>query len=58
MERALKSADFGGFVVVVRRTLVPALVEALDAGDVVVVDLEELQRDPLAVVLDALEAGS
>ena len=56
--RALKTADIGGLVVVVRRTLVPALVEALDAGDVVVVDLEELQRDPLAVVLDALEAGS
>jgi hypothetical protein len=43
-----------GLVVVVRRTLVPALVEALDAADVVVVDLEEEGIQPLRTVLDAL----
>ena len=54
VERALTSFDIGGLVVVVRRTLVPALVEALDAADVVLVDLEEAGVDPLSVVIDAL----
>lgn len=58
VERALASADPASLVVVVRRTLVPALVEALDAGDVVVVDLEEEGADPLSTVIDALEADS
>jgi nucleoside-triphosphatase THEP1/energy-coupling factor transporter transmembrane protein EcfT len=51
--QVLRTAEIGGLVVVVRRTLVPALVEALDAGDVVVVDLEELQLDPIEIVLAA-----
>lgn len=54
VERALKSADIAGLVVVVRRTLIPALVEALDAGDVVIVDLEDDDIDPLPVVINAL----
>jgi len=54
VDRALKSSDVSGLVVVVRRTLVPALVEALDAGDVVVVDLEEAGGNPLMVVMNAL----
>ena len=55
VERALKSIDLKGLVVVVRRTLVPALVEALDAGDVLVVDLEEVDGEPIAAVMGALE---
>ena len=58
VERALATTDLAGLVVVVRRTLVPALVEALDAGDVVVVDLEVEGIDPLLVVVDALVADS
>jgi nucleoside-triphosphatase THEP1/energy-coupling factor transporter transmembrane protein EcfT len=58
VERALTTTDLAGLVVVVRRTLVPALVEALDAGDVVVVDLEVEGIDPLSVVIDALVADS
>ena len=54
VDRALRSFDIAGLVVVVRRTLVPALVEALDASDTVVVDLEEKGTDPLARVLEAL----
>lgn len=54
VERALATTDLRGLVVVVRRTLVPALVEALDAGDVVVVDLEEAELEHVAVVLGAL----
>ncbi len=55
VERALLHDTVpAGLVVVVRRTLVPALVEALDAGDVVVVDLDVEGIDPLAVVIDAL----
>ncbi len=57
VERALRTAELGGMVVVVRRTLVPALVEALDAADVVVVDLEYTDGDPIATVVDALMRG-
>lgn len=57
VERALRTAELGGMVVVVRRTLVPALVEALDAADVVVVDLELTDGDPIATVVDALMRG-
>jgi nucleoside-triphosphatase THEP1 len=58
VERALTTTDLAGHVGVVRRTLVPALVEALDAGDVIVVDLEVEDIDPLSVVIDALVTGS
>lgn len=58
VERALRSAEIGGLLVVVRRTLVPALIEALDAADVVVVDLEEEGVDPLSVVMDTLVTDS
>jgi nucleoside-triphosphatase len=54
VNRAVRSTMVAGLVVVVRRTLVPALVEALDAADVVVVDLEEEGIQPLRTVLDAL----
>ena len=54
VERALKSFDICGLVVVVRRTLVPVLVEALDAADVVVVDLEEVDGDAVTKVVEAL----
>ncbi len=56
--RALTNADLVGFVVVVRRTLVPALIEALDATDVVVVDLEHAGSEPSARVIEALGACS
>jgi len=52
--RALRAAEIAGMVVVVRRTLVPALVEALDAADVVVVDMEGTASDPVTTVIDAL----
>lgn len=58
VERALRFSEIGGLAVVVRRTLVPALIEALDATDVVVVDLEEDDVDQLAVVIDALVTNS
>jgi nucleoside-triphosphatase THEP1/energy-coupling factor transporter transmembrane protein EcfT len=54
VERAVETTGLAALVVVVRRTLVPALVEALDAGDVVIVDLEEPELDPLAMILDIL----
>lgn len=57
VERVLRTADLSGMVVVVRRTLVPALVEALDAPDVVVVDLEDGVDDPVTKVVDALLRG-
>jgi len=52
--RALTNVDLAGLVVVVRRTLVPALIEALDARDVVVVDLEEVDDDPVKVIVEAV----
>jgi nucleoside-triphosphatase THEP1 len=52
--RAVAIPGIAGLVVVVRRSLVPALVEALDAGDVVVVDLEAHDGDPVAAVVSAL----
>ena len=54
VDRAVRSTMVAGLVVVVRRTLVPALVEALDATDVVIVDLEEEGTEPLRKVLNAL----
>jgi len=58
VERALRSSVIGALVVVVRRNLVPALVEALDATDVVVVDLGEDGVDPLSAVIDAIVTDS
>jgi len=58
VERALQNSDPAGLVVVVRRSLVPALVEALDAGDVVVVDLEEAEVAAITIVLAGLEIDS
>lgn len=58
VERALRVSMLVGLVVVVRRTLVPALVEALDAPDVVVVDLEAEGPDSLLTVLKALVTDS
>lgn len=55
VDRAMRTSSPGGLVVVVRRTLVPALVEVLDASDVVVVDLDEEGPDPLSRLLDALQ---
>ncbi len=52
--RALEGTDLAGLVVVVRRTLVPALVEALDAADVVIFDLEEVEDDPVKVIVEAV----
>jgi nucleoside-triphosphatase THEP1 len=52
--RALETTELAGLVVVVRRTLVPALVEALDAGDVVIVDLEEVDDDPVKKIVEAV----
>jgi nucleoside-triphosphatase len=57
VERALKTDGLAGVIVVVRRTLVPTLVEALDAVDVIVVDLEGEADDPVAVVIGALHGG-
>ena len=57
VERALKTEGLAGVIVVVRRTLVPTLVEALDAVDVTVVDLEREADDPAAMVLGALPSG-
>lgn len=51
--RVLVLPEVAGLVIVVRRTLVPALVEALDARDVTVVDLERTDTDVLAVVVGA-----
>jgi nucleoside-triphosphatase len=56
--RALRASEVAAMVVVVRRTLVPALVEALDAADVVVVDLETVENDPLGVTLEAIVTGA
>lgn len=54
VQRLLTGSEIAGLLVVVRRTLVPALIEALDAGDVVVVDLENCAGDPVEAVTDAL----
>jgi nucleoside-triphosphatase len=54
VQRALSRAELRGLVVVVRRTLVPSLVEALGATDVVVVDLDEAGDAAFDRVLDAL----
>ncbi|MCU0303812.1 MAG: DUF2478 domain-containing protein [Thermoanaerobaculales bacterium] len=54
VERAVRTGDLAGMVVVVRRTLVPTLVEALDAADAVVVDLELETGDPVAAVVRAI----
>ena len=58
VDRAVRSGQVAGLVVVVRRTLVPALVEALDATDVVIVDLEQDEAEPLQEILDALLTDS
>jgi nucleoside-triphosphatase THEP1 len=57
VDRAVQSASVAGLVVVVRRALVPALVEALDATDVVIVDLDDDDAEPLTAILDALLTG-
>jgi nucleoside-triphosphatase len=54
VERVLRLVPIGGLVVVVRRALVPALVEALDAPDVVVVDAGDEAQDCLATILEVL----
>jgi nucleoside-triphosphatase len=54
VERALTSVPVGGLVVVVRRSLVPALIEALDLADVVVVDLGDDPEDPDGDIVRAL----
>ena len=58
VEKALRVEDLRGILVVVRRTLVPALVEALDASDVVVVDVDETGFDGLSTILDAFVTES
>lgn len=52
--RAMRTFEVGGLLVVVRRTLVPALVEALDAADVVIVDMEEVDGDPVKEIVEVL----
>jgi nucleoside-triphosphatase len=54
VQRALVRAELAGMVVVVRRSLVPALIDALGAEDVVIFDLEETDGDPLSGVIGAL----
>ena len=58
VEKALRTSEIVGLVVVVRRTLVPALVEALDAEDVVVIDLDDLESGRLTAVREALMTHS
>lgn len=50
IRRAVSDIALGGLVVAVRRTLVPASIEALDAADAVVVDLE-YEKNPMEAVL-------
>jgi nucleoside-triphosphatase THEP1/energy-coupling factor transporter transmembrane protein EcfT len=54
VEDALRATEIAGLVVVVRRTLVPALVEALDAADVTVIDLEDGDDEPIERALTVL----
>jgi nucleoside-triphosphatase THEP1/energy-coupling factor transporter transmembrane protein EcfT len=54
VERVLAAGRLGGLVVVVRRALVPTLVEALDATDVVIVDCERDDGDPVARIVAAI----
>lgn len=55
VRRALAVPGARGAVVVVRRALVPSLLEALDATDAVVVDLEDPDvDDPAATIVDAV----
>ncbi len=54
VRRAVATAVPRGLLLVVRRALVPSLLEALDATDVVVVDLDAAADGALDRVLDAL----
>jgi nucleoside-triphosphatase THEP1 len=54
VRRAVSQAGLAGAVIVVRRTLVPALLAALDATDAVVVDVEEYGDAAPAVIARAL----
>jgi nucleoside-triphosphatase THEP1/energy-coupling factor transporter transmembrane protein EcfT len=55
VETALRSGRVGALVVAVRPTLVPALIEVLDAEDVVIIDLETRVEDAGDRILEALD---
>jgi nucleoside-triphosphatase THEP1 len=54
VKEALRRPDLGGFVVVVRRSLVPSLLAALEATDATIVDVEHHGARSAAAILDAL----
>jgi nucleoside-triphosphatase THEP1 len=51
---ALATPALLGAVLVVRRTLVPSLLAALDASDAVVIDVEEEGEQVVKTILDSL----
>ena len=58
LRRALATPGLGGALVAVRRALVPSLLDALDATDAVIVDLEsDSVDDAAAVLVEAIMAG-
>ena len=54
MRRAIATPELAGAVVVVRRSLVPSLLAALEASDAVVVDVEEVGDEAAKAISDAL----
>ena len=54
VRQALATRDLAGLVVVVRRSLVPSLIAALDAEDAVVVDVGENRGGAAEVIAEAL----
>ncbi|MEJ2580880.1 MAG: nucleoside-triphosphatase [Acidobacteriota bacterium] len=54
VRRALASPDLRGAIIVVRRTLVPSLLEELDASDAVVIDVELVGDDVVESIVTRL----
>lgn len=53
----LRVADLGGIVVVVRKSLVPAFLDALEASDARVVDIENDHEGAVDAIVVALVNG-
>ncbi len=54
VRRALETDDLAALVVVVRRSLVPSLLDALEASDAVVIDMEERGENAAQLIFEAM----
>jgi hypothetical protein len=58
VRKALGTPGIVGFVVVVRRSLIPSFLAALDVSDAVIVDVGEMGEGAADAIVDALVLSS